>query len=548
MKVALYTRVSTEDQAREGSSLEVQREFLVLYAKNQGWDIFDTYVDDGYSGYSESRPALSRLMKDARQKKFEVVLCYKIDRFARNNQLLLNLVGKLNDIDIGLKSASESFDTVTAAGKMALSMLGTVAQFERDRIIERVFPGMLKGVERGNWQGARYVPYGYSYNKHDPEKKLKVVKEEADVVKLIYTMYLSGQSTTQIAGYLYNKGYKTRSGGRFHSKLVCDILKSKIYIGIIEWNRHHYDKKQKTLKGYKYVRNDASQVVRGKGNHDAIICEEDFDAVQKKLENNRKGLCVRKGSAEYPLTGILICGNCGHRMMGCLTVAGRKNRKTEWKRRYYRCSGRSTHYTECYEGSVQAEKIEEEIYAIIDVVLSNPYLDEERLNNLASILSTSRNDEIEQEILEIDKKLKGNIASQEKLGKAFSDNLIAHEAFKNLILPLRDEQKSLEDKKHKFKLSLIEREKSEEYQRILQSVINHFDFIKDDLDAAGRKGLLRLMFKRVVISKGKITEFELYEPFKSLYEGKGIKWQVKENQRVTANRDCVSTYALSDVR
>lgn len=548
MKVSLYTRVSTEDQAREGTSLEVQSEFLVSYAKRQGWDVFDIYIDDGYSGNLRDRPALNRLFYDARKKKFDAVLVYKLDRFARNNRLLLNLVAELNEFAIGFQSATESFDTVTAAGKMSLSMLGTVAQFERERIIERVFPGMLKGVERGNWQGARYVPYGYKYNKHDPEKKLIVVKEEADIIKLIYTMYLSGQSTTQIAGYLYNKGYKTRSGGKFHSKLVCDMLKRKLYIGIIEWNNHHYDKKQKTLKGYKYVRNEASKVVSGKGKHEPIICEEDFYAVQKKLANNRNGVSVRKGSADYPLTGILICGNCGHRMQGCLSIASRENKMTKGKRRYYRCCGRAVHYVECHEGSVQAEKIEEEVYAIIDVVLSNPELDEKRLDNLASVLSTSRNDEIEKDISEIDKKLKVNIASQEKLGKAFSDSLIAHEAFKNLILPLRDEQKAFEEKRQRLKLSLIEREKSEEYQRMLKAVINHFDFIKEDLDATGRKGLLRLMFKRIVIANCKIKEFELYEPFRSLYEGRGIKWEVMENQRVMANPGCVSTYALSDGR
>ena len=92
--------------------------------------------------------------------------------------------------------------------------LGSFAEFERNRIKERVFPGMVKGVERGNWQGARYSPYGYSYNKRDLEKRLRVVKEEADIVRMIYMMYLSGQSTQQIAGYLYKKEYKTRSGGR----------------------------------------------------------------------------------------------------------------------------------------------------------------------------------------------------------------------------------------------------------------------------------------------------------------------------------------------
>lgn len=545
MKVALYTRVSTEDQAREGTSLEVQSEFLRSYAMREGWEIFDIYIDDGISGYTTDRPAFKRMMADARKKKFNSILVYKIDRFSRRLKDALNIVDELENIGIGFKSATEPFDTTNSSGKLMFQQLGSFAEFERNRIKERVFPGMLKGVERGNWQGARYVPYGYKYNKHDPEKKLIVIKEEADVIKLIYTMYLSGQSTTQIAGYLYNKGYKTRSGGKFHSKLVCDMLKRKLYIGIIEWNNHHYDKNKKTLKGYKYVRNDASKVVSGIGKHEPIICEEDFYAVQKKLENNRKGMSVRKGSSDYPLTGIVICGNCGHRMQGCLSIASRENKMTKGKRRYYRCCGRSTHYVECYEGSVQAEKIEEEVYAIIDVILSNPELDEKRLDNLASILSTSRNDEIEKEIAEIDKKLNDNILRQEKLGKAFSDNLIAHEAFKNLILPLRDEQKSLDEKRHRFKLSLIEREKSEEYQKMLVAVINHFDFIKEDLDETGRKGLLRLMFKRIVIKGCRIKEFELYEPFKSLYEGRGIKWEVMENQGLMENPGCVSTYALS---
>ncbi|MDD5610779.1 MAG: recombinase family protein [Candidatus Omnitrophica bacterium] len=553
MKAAIYIRVSTEDQAREGTSLEVQREFLESYAKRENWEIYypekdNIYNDDGYSGYTLERPALSRLLKDAKLKKFDVVVVYKIDRFARNNRLLLNLVEELNNAGIGFKSATEAFDTVSAAGKLALSMLGTVAQFERDRIIERVFPGMVKGAEKGNWQGARYSPYGYSYNKFDSDKKLKVVKEEADIVKLIYTLYLSGQSTTQIAGYLYKREYKTRSGGKFHSKLVCDILKNPIYTGKIIWNRHHYDKKQKTLRGYKYVKNDPSEVVSGMGKHEPIINEAEFEAVQKKLENNRKGMMVRKGSQEYPLTGILICGNCGHKLQGCLSIASRENKKTKSKRRYYRCSGRATHYVDCHEPYIQSENIEEQIYAIIDVVLNYPELDERRISNLIEMAATTRNDNIEDEIKIIDGKIKENVTKQEKLGKAFAEDSIAEGAFKNLILPLRDEQKSLEGKKQKLKLNLIKRERSGEYQKILNMVINHFDFIKEDLDATGRKGLLRLLFNYIVISDGKIKEFELYEPFKSLYERKGIKWQLKENQRVLEKPACVSTYAHSDAK
>lgn len=90
MRVALYTRVSTEEQAREGTSLEVQREFLEKFSADNNFEIYKVYEDDGYSGYSTERPALKKLLGDAKDKKFEMVLVYKIDRFSRNLRDLLN--------------------------------------------------------------------------------------------------------------------------------------------------------------------------------------------------------------------------------------------------------------------------------------------------------------------------------------------------------------------------------------------------------------------------------------------------------------------------
>lgn len=158
--VAIYIRVSTEDQAKEGYSLEVQREYLEAFAKRVGLEIFRVYQDDGISGYSTERPALKELLKDAKGKKFDLVLVYKIDRFSRNLKDLLNLVDELLSSGVGFKSATEPFDTTTSAGKLIFQQLGSFAEFERNRIAERVFPGMVKGVQRGNWQGARYAPYG----------------------------------------------------------------------------------------------------------------------------------------------------------------------------------------------------------------------------------------------------------------------------------------------------------------------------------------------------------------------------------------------------
>ena len=113
-KIAVYIRVSTEDQAKEGYSLEVQREHLESFAKREGFEIFKVYQDDGISGYSAERPALKELLKDAKEKKFDLVLVYKIDRFSRNLKDLLNLVDELSSSGIGFKSATEPFDTTTS--------------------------------------------------------------------------------------------------------------------------------------------------------------------------------------------------------------------------------------------------------------------------------------------------------------------------------------------------------------------------------------------------------------------------------------------------
>ena len=157
MKVAIYVRVSTEDQAREGYSLEVQKEYLTNHAKQNSYEIYNIYQDDGIdgcsSGYTLDRPAFRRLFSDAKLKKFELVLVYKTDRFSRRLKDMLNVIDELESLKIAFKSATEPFDTTTSAGKLMFQQLGSFAEFERNRIIERVFPGMIKGALKGNWQG-----------------------------------------------------------------------------------------------------------------------------------------------------------------------------------------------------------------------------------------------------------------------------------------------------------------------------------------------------------------------------------------------------------
>lgn len=247
IKAALYIRVSTEDQAREGYSLAVQKDYLLDFAKKQQWEVHfldrkhKVYEDDGYSGYSLERPAFSQLLEDARAKKFDLILVYKLDRFSRRLRDILNVLDEFDSLGVQFKSATEPYETTTSSGKLMLQQLGSFAEFERNRIIERVVPGMVRGVQAGHWQGARYSPFGYSYDKLS--KRLQVVKEEAEIVKEIFQRYIAGESCQKIGGVFYEKKILSRSGGRFNSSLVLKILRNKIYIGKIVWNVHRYDRK-----------------------------------------------------------------------------------------------------------------------------------------------------------------------------------------------------------------------------------------------------------------------------------------------------------------
>lgn len=371
MNIAIYIRVSTEDQAKEGYSLDVQREYLESFAKLEGYEIFKVYCDDGVSAYSTRRKALQQLLKDAKDKKFDLVLVYKIDRFNHNLKDLLNLVDELSSYGVGFKSATEPFDTTTSAGKLMFQQLGSFAEFERNRIAERVFPGMLKGVKLGNWQGARYSPYGYKYNKTN--KLLEVDEAEAKVVKIIFEMYLAGKSIHFITEYLTKKKYRNRKGNIFTTKLIGDILKNRIYTGKLVWNRHHYDKNKKTKKGYAYVKNPLDKIIIAQGKYEAIISEDDFNIAQEKLKLRR--VEVKRKRSDYPLSGILYCAKCNHRYLGISSIS---NHRTGEKKRWYRCSGPYKSFIRCKNKSVKAEDIEPKVALLFDCLLRSKTLKSSR--------------------------------------------------------------------------------------------------------------------------------------------------------------------------
>lgn len=520
MKVALYTRVSTEDQAREGFSLEVQHDFLIKFAKDQGWQIVcsipnsQVYQDDGVSGYTLERPALRTLLRDGQKHMFDLVLVYKQDRLSRNLREMLNLLEQLAQWSIGYKSATEPFDTTTSAGKMALHMLGSYAEFERNRLVERVFPGMIRGVQKGHWQGARYAPYGYHYNKE--KKVLELVPEEAEVVKKIYEMYLANKSTTQIAGFFYREGIKTRSGGRFQTKLICDILKNPVYLGKLVWNRKHYDKNNQSRKTCRAVPNPSDQVVVAEGKHEVIISQDMFDKVETRRHANRKGGERSMTQFDYPFTGVLICARCHHKMHGISAMSNSARKK---RKRWYRCSAAYMHDIKCQNSMVRAEKVEPQLFAIIEELTRNKEVLNVRLTRL--IKAQAEPSEAFLELVHEKKKLiQNNLRQQKKLTDAFMQDCMSMEIYKEKSTDLRDEEKRLKGKLAELEIKLLAKEKEKGYQQYVMEVLGRFTEAKDELDPIRKKEVVRVIFKEILIKDREIIKFELYEPFKSFLEGK----------------------------
>ena len=145
MKAAIYARVSTVDQEPENQLQELRR-----YVEARGWTATE-YVDRGVSGAKDRRPALDQLLTDAKRRRFDVLVCWRLDRLGRNLKHLITLLEDLHALGIAFVSLAEGIDATTPAGKLQMHILGAIAEFERERIRERV----LAGLQRARTQGTR---------------------------------------------------------------------------------------------------------------------------------------------------------------------------------------------------------------------------------------------------------------------------------------------------------------------------------------------------------------------------------------------------------
>lgn len=260
-RVALYTRVSTEDQAKEGFSLDAQLERLRYYAKAQGWEVAGEYVDEGHSGRTTKRPKYTQMM--AERASWDTLLVLKMDRIHRNSRNFMAMMDELRKDRKEFASVMESLDTSTAMGRFVMDIIQRIAQLESEQIGERVYIGMeQKARTRGGSLG-REAPFGYRYN---ADRVLEPVPEERPFIEELFQGYLAGAGLQELANGLASAGVKPRRDGVWRPLSVKRILTNPVYAGALRWD-------------------DEVQV----GVHAAIVDPKTFDAVQDRINASSPG-------------------------------------------------------------------------------------------------------------------------------------------------------------------------------------------------------------------------------------------------------------------
>lgn len=256
-RVALYTRVSTEDQAKEGFSLDAQLDRLRLYAQAQDWTIAGEYVDEGHSGRTIKRPAYSRMMAD--RDAWDTLLVLKMDRIHRNSRNFMAMMDQLTKEDKGFASVTESLDTSTAMGRFVMDIIQRIAQLESEQIGERVYVGMEQKAKSSGGSLGKPAPFGYAYG---AKGRLEIVPEERAFVEGMFRRFQEGASKKAICDWLNQEGVATRRNTSWTNWNLTHILTNPTYAGALPW---------------------ADQLQLGA--HDAIVSPRTFDAVQERIRS-----------------------------------------------------------------------------------------------------------------------------------------------------------------------------------------------------------------------------------------------------------------------
>lgn len=488
--IAAYIRVSTDEQAEQGISIPAQKSRLAAYCQAQSWEIYDYYIDDGYSGKDLERPGMRRLIDDVQAGHVNAALVLKLDRLSRRQKDVLYLLEDVFEPNsCGFKSVTESFDTTTPFGKAALGMMAVFAQLERETIVERVRLAKKESARQGRFMGGPPA-YGYQYN--TVKKCLEINEVQAETVRCIYDRYLAGAKGYQSIGYeLESREIPGPTNDRWSKQTVRKILTNPVYVGLV------------AHKGELHP-----------GKHEAIVSQDKWQEVQA-LIHDRGSIRSMAGAGNSLLASLIWCGECGARMRTKNVWQNYPRLEPKNVIRYYVCysqDGATRHMIkdpDCRCGYKNADEIEGkviqqlygysfdpgQIYQVVNDVLAN---DDDRKNILRSI------NQARKEHAGIEKKL-------ERWYTAFEKGALDPDELMDRVKDLRNKKKHLEEQVGEWEARLQEESDRQVNATEVVSVLQNFPAIWEEATVEERRVIVTDLVKSVAVYKdGQVkVEFKL---------------------------------------
>ena len=300
----IYPRVSTEDQSKFGHSLDEQKDKLLKLCDFKDYEVYKIYEDAGVSAKDTNRPKFKEMIEDVKLGNINKIIVYKLDRLTRSIKDLENICTLLEENNCSLESVAEEINTETANGKFFIRMLTILAQLEIERTSERTKFGMTGAVKKGHFSGN--APIGYKRI----NKVLVIDELEAEVVKRIFELYVSGKSITSIVKLFNSEKVLNK---KWITTRLDKLISNYVYIGA-------YEHRKSVKNGTKEIFYDVCP---------AIIDKDTFEIVQKQKEKNLKNYTRKR---TYIFMQKIYCPNCHQIMGGCSSTS-----HTGDKHCYYQC-------------------------------------------------------------------------------------------------------------------------------------------------------------------------------------------------------------------
>ncbi|NLJ41066.1 MAG: recombinase family protein [Clostridiales bacterium] len=509
MKIAIYARVSTEEQAQK-HSIDAQLDLLRGYAQAREYKIYKEYTDPGYSGTLHQRPGYQKLIDDAIDGKFKLIIVYKIDRLFRSTRHLLNVVHELEVYGVDVCSATEPFDTGTAVGKFTMQLFASVAELERNIFLQRSELGRIKRLEKGMVWGSQ-PPFGYIFDKSN--SNLKIYQPEAKIVKLIFELYCQADtSTNRVADELNKRGYRTRHKKAWYSDGVSVILRRTAYMGRQAYNKMTNDPKVcRDEKEWVWV--DVPPIVSiGK-----------FNTAQKLLDERR----WRRPSANisYLLNDKLYCGYCGTSMRG--GIRGKrvrlKSSDKDYLYLYYGCGNsggprqkrkkgvKDGARLTCAMKLVPVEKIEELVWGQIKNIVTNPQIVLDAAERQKG-KGNNKNKDIEKKIVMTSRKIEKVDIKRKSVITLYRENIINKMDLITQLDEIEIESSLLEEEKRRY---VSQMEMWEQDEIVAMSLIDLCKEVEDKigiLDYTERRKIIDLIIDKIVVGIDGSVEMHLALP------------------------------------